>query len=117
VVGVRRALEYSYLVERFDYIAAGVTVSVTQRLADAWDVGGNFGRARLTYLPQSTRASMGLLDFSPETYFTYGMDVGYNINRTRVGVYLDRRERQSDAPELFLGYRRFRIGSSVTYAF
>ena len=52
-----------------------------------------------------------------ETVITSGVDVGYNIRRTRIGLYVEHDRRDTDLAAQFRGYRRFRIGSSATYVF
>jgi hypothetical protein len=116
-VGASRALEYSFLVERLDYVQTRLNGSVTQRIGDWWDVGASMGRARLTYLEQSTRTNQGLANFAPQTYFSYGLGLGFTVSRTRVGIFLDNGERQANLAEQDRGYRRRRIGSTLTYAF
>jgi hypothetical protein len=119
-VAARRELEYSYLVGQHEYLDAEVTGSVTQRIGDAWDVGGSLGRARLTYPRRATPTTAGAPEppvFPDETILTRGLDVGYNVGRARIGFHVERRERATDGGPLFRGYERLRIGSTLTYVF
>jgi hypothetical protein len=118
IVAARRQLEYSYLVGQPDYVTTGATLTVMERLGDAWDVGGSVGRDRLAYRgaePPSNAAA--IFNFPDETVIMSSGDIAYNLGRTRVGFYVEHRERQTDEPTVFRGYQRLRIGSTVTYAF
>ena len=117
MVAVRRQLEYSYLVGLHDYVLAGGTGTVTQRLGDSWDVGGTFGRSRLSYRQQNVIGPQSAVQPPDETVLTTEVDVGYNIRHTRLGVYAEHTQRDTDLPAQFRGYQRYRIGSTVTYAF
>jgi hypothetical protein len=112
-VTARRNLEYSYLVGQQDYLVTEIGVSVIQRLGESWDVGGFLSRGHLTYLATSNNPAA--VPIPPETIPSYGADVGYNVGRTRVGFHLEHRER--DATSLDRGYKRLRMGSTLTYAF
>jgi hypothetical protein len=112
-VSAARQLEYSYIYS--DYVMGGVSLSVAQRFGDSWEVGGSIGRSRLNYRQIASPA--GTLDFSDETVLTFGGDVGYMLGHTRLGFYVDHRQRQVDEPTIFRGYQRLRIGSSVAYTF
>jgi hypothetical protein len=110
----RRQLEYSYLVGQYQYVTNELTGSITQRLGDAWDVGGSLGRGHLTY---RTPTTPGTPLYPDETILTRSFDVGYNVGRARVGFRVEHRQRLSDGGPLFRAYERLRIGSTVTYVF
>jgi hypothetical protein len=116
-VAGRRSLEYSYLVGQHDYVVAEVTVSVTQRLGDSWDLGGSAGRGHLTYPNVSNPTNPGTMAFPDETVLSFGADVGYNVARARVGFHVEHRARETDRGSVGRGYERFRIGSTLTYVF
>jgi hypothetical protein len=116
-VSVQRDLGYSYRGDQQSYLLSGVTGSVTQQLADAWDVRATIGRSRLTYRGDApgNSAPAGASSQS-ETVLTYGGQIGYTVGRaTRLAFHADYRERASGLPRR--GYERFGIGSSVTYGF
>ena len=109
-VGVQRDLSYSYRPDQRDYLQIGVDLSVTHRLANAWDVGGRWGRFRLIYPVEDSSATQA------ERVRAYGFDVGYRIEKTRVGVQVARQTRTSD----FSGARHYeqtQIISSLSYEF
>jgi hypothetical protein len=116
-IAASRQLEYSYFVGRRDYVEGAVTITVTRRLGDSWDVGGSLGPARLSYLESSTPATAGTPPFPDESILTSDADLGYNIGRTRVGFHFEYRSRQTDVPLLARGYERFRFGATLTYRF
>jgi hypothetical protein len=107
VVGGERDLSYSYRLDQRDYLQSGVQLSVTQRLANAWDVQGALGRFNLIY---------GDATGSRERVLRYGFDVGYRIERTRVGFQVARETRTSDV-SVGRDYEGTRIFSSVSYGF
>lgn len=109
-IELQRDLEYSYRVERSQYILAALTASVAHRLSTAWDVEGRAGRSRLTY----RQAALG--NDEAETVFNYAVDVGYRLRATRLGVHFRRGERQSEVSPS-REYQRFQFGSSLTYDF
>lgn len=115
-VAGRRQLEYSYVVGRVDYVDANLTLGVSQRFLDSWDVGGSISRSRLSYgnvtSPTDSTVTIG---FPDETVIGWTAEAGYNFARTRVGVRVERYERQATAQ--LRGYERFRIGSTLTYEF
>lgn len=116
-VQAQRDLAYSYHVNEEEYLLAGATVSVSQRLADPWDVGASVGRFRLTYRQSDFRSGAALnADSLSETVLSYGADVGYRVGSTRLGLQMDYRQRQSDV-SFGRHYERFRITSSLTYNF
>jgi hypothetical protein len=114
-VGTSRKLEYSYLVGLRDYVEAGYSGSVTQRLGDAWDVVGRASRTRVSYR-QAADAVLSA-QIPDETVLSFGANLGYNIRRTRIGLYVEHDRRDTDLPTQFRGYRRLRLGSSATYVF
>jgi hypothetical protein len=116
-VSLRRQLQYSYLPGVSDYVEAGASVTVTQRLGDSWDVGGTFGRSRLAYRAPNVVAGLPVPQTPDETVITPEFDLGYNLKRARVGFYAHYDERSADVPTPFRGYQRYRIGSTVKYAF
>ncbi len=59
----------------------------------------------------------GIPAFPDETIPTFGMTLGYTRGPMTVDVHLDHSERQSDATLAYRGYERFRVGSTLTYAF
>jgi hypothetical protein len=112
----RRQLEYSYVVERMDYLDASLTLGVSQRFLDSWDVGGSISRSRLSYgNVTSATDSTVTIGFPDETLIGWTAEAGYNFARTRVGVRVERYERQATAQ--LRAYERLRIGSTLTYAF
>jgi hypothetical protein len=88
-------------------------VSVTQRLGNAWEVVGTSGRFGLVYglggvgRPLASRK---------EDVVTYGIDLGYHLDRTRVGFQAAREVRTSGF-SVDRDYARTRIASSVSYRF
>jgi hypothetical protein len=116
-VGASRQLEYSYFAGRRDYIESAVTLTVTRRLGDSWDIGGSLGPARLSYLEQNTPLTAGTSPFPDERIMTSDADLGYNVGRTRVGFHFEYRSRQTDVPVLARGYERYRFGPTLTYRF
>jgi Putative beta-barrel porin 2 len=116
-VAASRQLEYSYFIGRMDYVEGAVTLTVTRRLGDSWDVGGSLGPARLSYLESNTPATAGTPPFPDESILTSDADLGYTIGRTRAGFHFEYRSRQTDVPLLARGYERFRFGATLTYRF
>ena len=112
----RRQLEYSYVVDRVDYVDTTLALGVSQRFLDSWDVGGSVSRSRLSYgnvtSPTDSNVTVG---FPNETVIGWTAEAGYNFARTRVGVRVERYERQATAQ--LRAYERFRIGSTLTYEF
>jgi len=108
-VKAQRDLSYSYRPDERDYLQTGTEVSVTHRIATAWDVVGTVGRFSLLY---------GLTDRNAraERILGYGIDVGRNMSRSRVGVQVARQTRSSG----FSAQRQYeetRISSSISYRF
>jgi Putative beta-barrel porin 2 len=115
-VNGRRQLEYSYVVGRMDYVDASLTLGVSQRFADSWDVGGSITRSRLSYGNVSSPTdSTVTIAFPDETIIGWMAETGYNFARTRVGVRVERFERKATAQ--LRAYQRLRIGSTLTYEF
>jgi hypothetical protein len=115
-VEAHRQLEYSYLVGQYQYVDAGVTGTVVQRLADAWDIGGSLGRTTLTYSQVMTAGDPAAPLYPDETILTASGNVGYNVGRARIGFQVEQRRRAAGGAGT-RGYERFRIGSTVTYVF
>jgi hypothetical protein len=112
-VSGQRDLSSSYRADQRDYLQTGADLSITQRLGTAWDVVGTVGRFSLIYdLGDASRTGTS----RAERVLSYGIDVGYNIERTRVGFQVARQTRSSDFSGE-RGYEATRIGSSVTYGF
>jgi putative beta-barrel porin BBP2 len=110
-VSGQRDLSYSFRADQRDYLQAGVDLSVNQRIGNAWDVGGSVGRYRLDYgLSDALHASLA------ERVMTYAVDVGYRIERTRIGFSVTRQTRTSDFSR-GRDYEGMRIASSVTQGF
>jgi hypothetical protein len=108
-----RDLSYSYRADERDYLQTGVQLSVNHRIANAWDVVGTFGRFNLTYDVGQARG-LGLP--SEERTSSYGLDIGYRIERTRVGFGVARQTRGSDF-SVARQYEATRIASSLSYRF
>jgi hypothetical protein len=113
-LGVTRDLQYSYLIG--NYLMTRFTLLVTERISRSWEFGGSVGRARLDY----GGTSAALLTQSPladATFLSFGATAAYQLNHMKLGVLGDYGSTTPDAPELFGVYKRFRIGSTVTYTF
>ena len=50
-VAAQRSLQYSFFGSLTDYVQTGLTLNVTHRLNEFWDIGGSLGRNRLHYRP------------------------------------------------------------------
>jgi hypothetical protein len=112
-VAGQRDLSYSYRADQRDYQQTGIQVSVTQRLGNAWEVVGTSGWFRLVYgLGGAGRP----LESRKEDVVTYGIDLGYHLDRTRVGLQAARETRTSGF-SVDRDYARTRIASSVSYRF
>jgi hypothetical protein len=112
-VSGQRDLSSSYRADQRDYLQTGVELSVTQRLASAWDVVGTLGRFNLIYdlgVESATSTSRA------ERVVNYGFDVGYHFERTRVGFHVARQTRTSDF-SVGRDYEGTQIASSVSYGF
>jgi hypothetical protein len=112
-VGVQRDLSYSYRADQLDYLQTGVELSATHRLASAWDVAGTLGRFSLNYDLGELNETRGS---RAERVLIYGLDVGYHIERTRVGIQVARQTRTSDF-SVNRDFEGTRITSSVSYGF
>jgi len=117
-VTARRELEYSYLIAQPDYLYGGLTLLVTQRIGDSWEVGGSVGRYRLLYrnnpLLDNAHLFLGSTD---ETVLTSGGNIGYNLGHSRIGIDVQYSERLTDNFMPFRGYRRLRVNTNFMYAF
>lgn len=105
----RRDLAYSYRIDQRDYLQSGFDWSVTHRLTEAWDVGGTLSRYNLVYDLAAGRTRS-------ERFFAYGVDVGYHVQRTRVGFQVARNTRTSDF-SAGREYEGMQLTSSVSYEF
>jgi hypothetical protein len=132
-VGLQRDMQYSYIETQQDYVLVGISGSVTQRFAENWQVRGSVGRYRLNYRqmatspptpqppgpvppvqpPVTTVEQQALPD---EDVWSFGLDAGYNLGRSRVGLTVEHTDRASDLA-VVRGYERLRIGSYLTYTF
>jgi hypothetical protein len=112
----RRQLEYSFIGFLADYVDTGLSLGVSQRIGNSWDVGGSVTRSRLSYQDVSTSTDTGAdFTYPDETIIGWSADAGYTLSRTRIGVHVEQRTRQAGAQ--LRGYERFRIGSTLTYQF
>ena len=105
----RRDLAYSYRIDQRDYLQSGFDLSVNHRLTDAWDVVGTMGRYNLVYDLAAGRTRS-------ERVRSQGVDVGYRIQRTRLGFQVARDWRTSDF-SVRREYEGMRITSSMSYEF
>jgi len=108
-VRAQRDLSYSYRPGERDYLQTGTEGVVTHRIGTAWDIGGSVGRFNLLY---------GLSDRTAraERVLSYGVDVGRNMLRSRVGFQVGRQTRSSDFSAR-REYEEMWISSSLTYRF
>jgi Putative beta-barrel porin 2 len=112
-LGGQRDLSYSYRVDQRDYLPSGIELTVSHRVANAWEVVGALGGFRLHYGlgvpngPLSSRSEKGL---------TYRLGVGYHLRKTIVGIEVSRETRTSDF-SVNRDYEATRIASSVSYGF
>ena len=114
-VRVQRDLTYSYRADQRDYLETGIELSVTRRLADAWDVQATLARFILAYsLGDAPRARTG--ESPAERVVSYGVDLGYRVGSSRVGFQVARQARTSDF-SAERGYGQTLIASSLTYGF
>ena len=72
-VSGQRDLSYSYRADQRDYLPTGAELSVSHRLANAWDVRGALGRFRLIY---GLGVPDGPLSSRSERVLTYRLGVG-----------------------------------------
>jgi hypothetical protein len=105
----QRDLSYSYRPGERDYLQTGTEGLVTHRLGTAWDIGGSVGRFNLRYGLGDRRARA-------ERVIYYGVDVGRNMFRSRVGFQVARQTRSSDF-SVGREYEEMRLSSSLTYRF
>jgi hypothetical protein len=112
-VGAQRDLSYSYRADQRDYLQTGVELSVVQRVGNVWDLGGSLGRFSLLY---GLGGPGGTVNDPAEQVLYYSVDVGYNIDRTRLGVQFARQTRASDF-SVSRHYEATRVASSISYAF
>jgi hypothetical protein len=114
-ITVRRDLDYSFLDEQRVYLSSGFSTWVAHRLGGGWDLRGTVGRTRLNY-DQLVQVA-GVTNEAPgEVSISVSGDVGYQLGRSRVGFSVSRGQRDSDLA-VGRGYKRVRIGSSITYQF
>ena len=111
-LAARRDLSYSYRADERDYLQTGFDVSVTQRVASRWALGGAFGRYRLIYAEGDPSAPSR----TEEHVLLYSVNLGYELERTRVAFYVSRDQRSSDVSG-DRDYEGMRIGSTVTFGF
>lgn len=112
-VSGQRDLSYSYRVDQRDYLPSGVELTVSQRVANAWDVDGALGRFSLNY---GLGVPSGPLASRSESGLTYRLGIRYHIGRTSVGIEGSRETRTSDF-SVDRDYEATRIASSVSYGF
>jgi hypothetical protein len=111
-VAAQRSLQYSFFGSLTDYVQTGLTLNVSHRLNEFWDVGGSVGRNRLHYRPLNPD------DLRPdETILASTGTAGYHVGRTRIGFVLEYWRRDAASTVAYRGYNRLRAGSSVTYTF
>jgi hypothetical protein len=114
-VGVQRDLSYSYRADLRDYLETSVRLSVTQRIASGWDLGGTVGRFRLSYGLGEPIGGV-VPDDAAETGVGYSVDLGYQIRRARLGFQVARQTRTSDF-SVGRDYEETRVTSSIAYRF
>jgi putative beta-barrel porin BBP2 len=111
-VAASRSLQYSFFGSLTDYVQTGLTLNVSHRLNEFWDVGGSFGRDRIHYRPIAPE------DERPdETILISSATAGYTIRQARFGFNLEYRQRDAASTVAFRGYSRLRTGASATYTF
>jgi hypothetical protein len=115
-VEIDRDVDYSYRIREQEYLLTGVTASVTQRFVKPWQLRARFGRRHLTYLAAADSDAQPDPEPDAETAFEYGVDVGYRLGATRLGVQMLYRNRLSNTSVL-REYQRFRVSTFVAYAF
>lgn len=112
-VQVDRDAAFSFFRDYPYFLQTGVTVSVTQRVTNRWDVQGRMGHQNLAY--RTLIGSITAVDNRVDQVDTIGSGVGYRLNSDlRLGVDVDKFRRRSQFQAR--DYERFRIGASVTYA-
>ena len=113
VVTGQRDLSFSYRVDQRDYLPTGAELTVTHRIANAWDVTGALGRFNLIY---GLGIPNGPLSSRSERVLTYRFGVGYHIEKITVGFEASRETRTSDFT-VNRDYEATRVASSVSYGF
>ena len=109
----QRDLSYSYRVDQRDYLPTGAELTVSHRIANAWDVIGAVGRFKLIY---GLGIPNGPLSSRSESVLTYRFGVGYHIEKMIVGFEASRETRTSDFT-VNRDYEATRVASSVSYGF
>lgn len=113
-VEVVRDLQYSYEVDQPYYVETGVTGSITQALYGPFDVVARLGVEQLAY--RGRLASFYAASERVDTVHLFRGSLRYRLGKgTRVGINLDKQERQTDAAHR--PYSGLRYGTSVTYGF
>lgn len=119
-LSLNRALQYSYLEGRTDYVDGRITVGVVHQLTDSWDVTGSIGRGRIDYrdtIPAGgSDTAVTPVQYPNEKQLVAGAGAGYRRRRTRVGFRVEYSRRDPESSTLG-GYTRTRALSSVTYTF
>ena len=115
VVRFRRDLEYSFEELQPYYVTTGGGLTVTQRIAGAFDVQGTASRERLSYQAR-TDVDADLLANSVDTTDLYGGGIGYRLRETaRLGINIEFATREAHREGR--SYDRRRIFASLTYGF
>jgi hypothetical protein len=114
-VGIRRDISASYRLDQRDYLETALELSVTHRVANAWDVRGTVGRFNLSY-GLGAVAPGGQAATEEERIARYGFDIGHNFGSARLGFQVGRQTKSSPSSP-GRQYERTRIGSSIAYRF
>ena len=114
-VGVTRDLSYSYRADLRDYLETSARLTVTQRIAGGWDIGGTVGRFSLSYGLGEPVSGVALSDVA-ETGVGYAADLGYQLRNARIGFQVARQTRTSDF-STGRDYEETRVTSSLAYRF
>ncbi len=112
-VGVRRDLEYSYLLIQTDYLATELATAVSQRLGERWDLVAGVSRYGLSYRRRDPTSVFS--DLPTETIISVRGGIGYYFGRNRAAVDVEQWSRDADV--VGRGYGRTRVMSSFSYAF
>jgi hypothetical protein len=115
-INAHRELDYSYLIAQPDYLSSGVSVTVTQRMGQSWELRGSIGRHHLAYNPDPL-ANAALVSSYAETILMSGGEISYSLGHSRIGFRVDYSERLAALNVFDRGYQRVRLGSTFTYAF